>query len=104
MDRLKLFADEFAKQFAQVELVLKSAAAQIPVVGPAMADHIRLVIMIAVLLVLVILIKPLLKWSLVIGVIGGLVAMGISAYFGLSFLAVFPYSAVGVSILLLATK
>jgi hypothetical protein len=104
MERLKLFADELAKQYLQIEAALKTAAAQIPAVGPAVADHIRLAIMIAVLIVLVILIKPLLKWSLVIGVIGSLVALAISAYFGLSFVAVLPYSAVGVSVLLLATK
>jgi hypothetical protein len=104
MERLKVFADKLAEQYLQIEAALKTAAAQIPSVGPAIADHIRLVIMIAVLLVLVILIKPLLKWSLVIGVLGGLVALAISAYFGLSFLAVLPYSAVGVSVLLLATK
>jgi hypothetical protein len=104
MERLKAIAEELVRQYLHIEATLKTFAAQIPSVGPLLADHIRLVIMIVVLVTLVILIKPLLKWSLVIGVIGSLVAIALSAYFGLSFLAVFPYSAIGVSILLLATK
>jgi hypothetical protein len=104
MDRLKLIVDELIRQFAQIESFIKGVAAQIPVAGPFVVDHIRLIIFFLIIMIAVIFIKPLLKWSIVIAAIGGLVALAISGYFGIPFLNAFPYSAVGVSILILSTK
>jgi hypothetical protein len=84
--------------------LVKAIALKIPMVGPAIADHARLAIFLLVLFTVAILIKPLLKWSIVVLVIGSFVGVAISLYFGLAFLTVLPYSSLGVSIVMLSTK
>jgi hypothetical protein len=104
MDRLKLIFEEILKQFGQIESLAKAAVSKIPIAGPLIADHIRLAIIMVLLLLTIIFIKPFIKWAIIIGVIGGLVAVAISLYFDISFVKIFPYAAIGVSILLLSTK
>ena len=103
-ENLKLLGERLLSFLAQFELLLKNALAQVPVIGPTLSAHVKLVIALIIISILVIFIKPLLKWSIVVAVLGGLVAVGVSTYFGLPLLNVFPYCALGVSILMLSTK
>jgi hypothetical protein len=104
VERLKGIIDGFSTQLAHLETLVKTIALKIPMVGPTIADHARLAIFLVALCLIALFIKPLLKWSIVVLVIGSFVGVAISLYFGLAFLTVLPYSSLGVSIVMLATK
>ncbi len=69
-----------------------------------LSNHSEMILLFLALIAGLLMIKPLLKWALVIGTIGSLAAYGISLYLCLPFTTVLPYALSGVSLLILAVR
>jgi len=104
MERFKWFLDEVIRQFKSVEEFLKSLVAKIPYVGVAISDYSNLIALAIVIIVTVLVIKPLVKWSLAVLVLGVSLAGVISFFAGLSFWGVLPLTALGAGIVMFSHK
>lgn len=101
---IKPIIDWFVTQIGQIREIARELTTKIPGIGKFLTDNIEIVLLGFALIVGVILIKPIVKWTLVVGLLGTVTAFAVSAYFCLPFLSVLPYAIGGVSILILATK
>jgi hypothetical protein len=104
MERFRWFIEEILKQFAMIENALKSLMAKVPYIGSIAADHSNLIILTIVMLITVFILKPLVKWSLGILLIGSLLAGAISYLSGLTFWGVLPLTALGAGIVMFTNR
>jgi len=104
MDRFAWFLTEVLKQFKAIEETLKTLLAKIPHVGTFAADHSNLIALAVMVIITAFVIKPLIKWSLGILVIGAIIAAAISHLSGMSFWGVLPLTALGTGVVLFSNK
>ncbi len=96
--------DWLISQFGQIREAARELLGHIPGAGKYLSNHAEIFLIGLALIAAVILIKPLIKWAVVIGVIGSLTAYAISIYLCLPFTTVLPYALSGVSLLILAVR
>lgn|GEM_PF-2366748 len=101
---IKPVLDWLITQYGLIREGARELLGRIPGTGEYLSNHIEIILLVPALIAVVLLIKPLLKWTLVIGAIGSLAAYGISLYLCLPFMTVLPYALSGVSLLILAVK
>lgn len=104
MERFKYFLDEIIKQFKNIEEFIRSLMAKVPYIGSTMSDYSNLIILAIVVILTVLVIKPLVKWSLAVLVLGVSLAGVISFFAGLSFWGVLPLTALVASVVLFSNK
>lgn len=104
MEQFRLFLDEVIKQFKNVEELVKSFMAKIPYLGADISDHSNIIVLAIAIIVTVLVIRPLVKWSLAVLIIGVSLAAAISLFAGLSFWGVLPLTALGAGIVMFSHK
>jgi hypothetical protein len=104
MGNFRWIFEEILKQFAMIEDALRSLIAKVPFIGSAAADHSNLIMLTIVMLITVFILKPLVKWSLGILLIGSLLAGAISYFSGLTFWGVLPLTALGAGIVMFSNR
>jgi hypothetical protein len=104
MERFKYFLDEIIKQFKNIEEFIRSLMAKVPYIGSTMSDYSNLIALVIVVILTVLVIKPLVKWSLAVLVLGVSLAGVISFFAGLSFWGVLPLTALVASVVLFSNK
>ncbi len=104
MERFKWLLEEILTQFQAIEDSLSAVFAKIPGIGSFAGDHSNIILMAIMALITVAVIKPLVKWSIMIVSGGTVLAMAISYFSGITFWGVLPLTALGVSIVLFSNK
>lgn len=104
MDRYEWFIAEVLKQFKAIEETLKALLAKIPHIGTFAADNSNLIALAVMVIITALVIKPLIKWSIGILIIGAIVAAAISHLSGMSFWGVLPLTALGTGVVLFSNK
>ena len=104
MEQFKYFLDEIIKQFKNIEDLINSLMAKVPYIGSTLSDHGNLIALAVVVVLTILVIKPLVKWSLAVLVLGVSLAGVISFFAGLSFWGILPLTALMASIVLFSNK
>lgn len=104
MEKYKLMIDQALAQFKSIEESVSSLFAQIPGIGTIAGDHSNLILLAIMAGITIVIIKPLVKWSIMIVVGATLTAAVISHFSGLTFWGVLPLTAVGVSTVMFSNK
>jgi len=104
MERFKYFLDEIIKQFKNIEDLINSLMAKVPYIGSTLSDNGNLIALAVVVVLTILVIKPLVKWSLAVLVLGVSLAGVISFFAGLSFWGILPLTALMASIVLFSNK
>jgi hypothetical protein len=104
MERFRWIIDEILKQFETIERALSSLMAKLPYIGTIAAENSNLIILTFVIVLTVFILKPLVKWSLGILIIGSLLAGIISHFSGLTFWGVLPITALGAGIVMFTNR
>lgn len=104
MERFKWLLEEILSQFKTIEDGLSALLAKIPGIGAFAGDHSSIILMAIMALITVAIIKPLVKWSIMIVSGGTVLAMAISYFSGMTFWGVLPLTALGVSIVLFSNR
>ena len=104
MERFVWFLDEIISQFKAIENMLQSLMAKIPLIGSFAAEHCNLILLTFMMVLAVFILRPLVKWSLLIIIVGAVLAGAISYFSGLTFWGVLPVTALGASIVMFVNK
>ncbi len=104
MDRFQWLLDEIIRQFKTVEETFSLIFAKLPYVGDFASSHSNLIILGLVVFITIFVIKPLVKWSLGVVVLGTSLAAVISYFSGMTFWGVLPLTALGASIVMFSNK
>ena len=78
MERFQWFFDVLGNQFKNVEHALKKLFAYIPYIGQTASDHSNLIMLTFMIVLTVFIIRPLVKWSLGIVIMGAVLAAMVS--------------------------
>jgi hypothetical protein len=104
MERFEWFLEEIVRQFRNIEHALSMALAQLPYIGDVASDYSNLIALVFVIILTIFVIKPLVKWSLGVVIIGTSLAAIISIFSGMTFWGVLPLTALGASIVMFSNK
>jgi len=104
MERFGLLLDEVIRQFRNVEKAISKALANLPYIGDVASDYSNLITLVFVVLITIFVIKPLVKWSLGVVIIGTALAAIISYFSGMAFWGVLPLTALAASIVMFSNK
>lgn len=104
MEKFQWLFEEIIRQFKNIEEMLRSAMAKLPLIGTFAFDHSTIIVLIFMGIITVFVIKPLVKWSLGVVAIGTAVAAIISFFSGMSFWGVLPITALGACIVMFSNK
>lgn len=104
MERFKWLLDEILTQIEAIKDALSAVFAHIPGIGLFASNHTNVILMLIMAVLTVAIIKPLVKWSILIVVGGTVLAVIISYTFSMTFWGVLPLTALGVSIVLFSNK
>ncbi|MCP4583141.1 MAG: hypothetical protein GY839_16155 [candidate division Zixibacteria bacterium] len=104
MERFQWLLDGVIRQFKNIEEALSRALANLPFIGDVASNYSNFIALILVILITVFVIKPLVKWSLGVVIIGTSLAAIISYFSGMTFWGVLPLTALGASIVMFSNK
>ncbi|MCD6163398.1 MAG: hypothetical protein J7K40_13440 [candidate division Zixibacteria bacterium] len=104
MERFVWFLDEIVGQFKAVENTLQSLMAKIPFIGSLAAEYCSLIMLVFMMTLAVFILRPLVKWSLMVIIVGAILAGAISYFSGLAFWGVLPVTALGATIVMFVNK
>ena len=104
MERFQWFINEVLNQFAHIEAMLKTVFSKIPWIGAFAANQSTLILIVFMITLTVFVIRPLVKWSLIVVIFGAVLAGIISYLSGLSFWGILPLTALGASIVMFSNK
>ena len=104
MDRFQWLIDEIIRQFNAIKEMLGPAMAKLPHIGDFASNYSNLIILGLVAFTAIFIIKPLVKWSLGVIILGTSLAAIISYFSGLNFWGLLPLTALGASIVMFSNK
>lgn len=104
MERFKWLLEELLKQFSAIEKALGNAFAKIPVLGDFASNNSNLIILAIMIIVIIFIVKPLVKWSFGVIALGAALAAAISYFAGTTFWGVLPLTALMASIVMFSNK
>ena len=104
MERFQWLLEEIIMQFRNIEAFLSRVLAKLPVIGDFASSYSNLIILALVALITVFVIKPLVKWSLGVVILGTGMAAILSYFSGMTFWGVLPLTALGASIVMFSNK
>jgi hypothetical protein len=104
MDRFQWLLDEIIRQFKAIEKMVGAAMAKLPHIGDFASSNSDLIILCLVAFLAIFIIKPLIKWSLGVIILGTSLAAVISYFSGLNFWGILPLTALGASIVMFSNK
>ena len=104
MERFEWFYYELLKQVANVKSVILSFFKKIPLLGNLSDQTLQWIVIGIVFAVLAVVMFPLLKWSIKIGVAAAAIAAILAFITSSSFWGVLPFAGLGVAIVVFSNK
>ena len=104
MERFQWLLNEILQQFRNIEDLLETLMAKLPIVGTAAAEYSSLITVIFMIALTVFILKPLVKWSIGIMILGTAAAGAVSYFTGMSFWGVLPLAALGAGIVMFTNR
>ncbi|GEM_PF-1865951 len=104
MERFQWFFNEAIRQFKNIEDLLKALMAKLPIIGAVAAEHSSLITIVFMIALTVFVLKPLVKWSIAIMILGTTIAGAVSYFTGMSFWGVLPLTALGAGIVMFTNR
>jgi hypothetical protein len=104
MERVPWLLDQIQQHFRTVEEFIANLMAKIPGIGDFASGHSNLIALALIALVIMVVIKPLIKWSFGIVIIGSVLAALISYFSGFAFWGILPLTALGATLIMFSNK
>lgn len=104
MERITWFYYEILKQIANVKAIILSILKKIPLLGSLPDSTLELIFITVVFLAAIVVIYPLIKWSVKIAIVAAALAGALAFFTSMSFWGILPFTGLGVAIVVFSNK